>query len=206
MKRVNFLSFWLLLSVGMVTAQTRSNTNEEGVKGVIINGVKWATRNVDVPGVFAAKPEDAGRFYQCNRNVAWAATGDVTNWDDSYPAGTTWEKSNDPSPAGWRVPTRDEIKKLFDTDKVSNEWGTENGVAGRRFTDKATNKSIFLPAVGLRDHSDGTLSRAGEYGAYWSSTQSGSNIAYAMYFNSDDVHSGHFAYRSFGLSVRCVAN
>jgi len=32
--------------------------------GVIINGIKWATRNVDMPGTFAANPEDAGMFYQ----------------------------------------------------------------------------------------------------------------------------------------------
>ena len=37
--------------------------------GVVINGVRWATRNVDKPGTFAANPEDAGMLYQWNRKV-----------------------------------------------------------------------------------------------------------------------------------------
>jgi len=32
-------------------------------EGVIIDGVKWATRNVDVPGTFASSPEAPGMFY-----------------------------------------------------------------------------------------------------------------------------------------------
>ena len=31
-------------------------------EGVVINGVTWATCNVDVPGKFAAKPESPGKF------------------------------------------------------------------------------------------------------------------------------------------------
>ena len=41
---------------------------------VIINGVKWATCNVDAPGTFAAAPESAGMFYQWNRKIGWSAT------------------------------------------------------------------------------------------------------------------------------------
>jgi len=37
--------------------------------GVVINGVKWATRNVDKPGTFVANPEDFGMLYQWNRRV-----------------------------------------------------------------------------------------------------------------------------------------
>jgi len=37
--------------------------------GVVINGVTWATRNVDAPGTFVANTKDAGMFYQWNSKV-----------------------------------------------------------------------------------------------------------------------------------------
>jgi uncharacterized protein (TIGR02145 family) len=149
---------------------------------------------VSAPGTFAAKPEDAGMLYQWNRKKGWPATGrEVTGWDKSRPAGDAWTKANDPSPAGWRTPTFDEMKKLLDEDKVSRIWTTQNGVNGYKFTDKATGNSIFLPAAGCRDNSaaagysnnsDGTLYEAGTNGYYWSSTEYGGDGGYRLRFNS----------------------
>ena len=165
--------------------------------GVVINGVKWATRNVDAFGTFAATPESAGMFYQWNRKIAWSATGSVTGWDNSPPTGDTWEKSNDPSPKGWRVPTREEQQKLFDAEKVVNEWTTQNGVTGSR---------LFLPAAGYRNGSDGALYYAGALGSYWSSAarESYESYAYGLGFNASyaDWHSSS---RSYGFSIRAVA-
>jgi len=180
--------------------------------GVVINGVKWATRNVDAFGTFAATPQSAGKFYQWNRKKAWSATepaagiaiGEAGGWDATYPTGTTWEKANDPSPKGWRVPTKAEMDKLFDATKVSNEWTTQNGVTGRKFTDKSTGASLFFPAAGDRDGYDGTFYIAGVDGAYWSGTEYGSDGAYGL-----DFFSGFAAVdgldRAYGFSVRSVA-
>ena len=174
--------------------------------GVVINGVRWATRNVAAPGTFASKPEDAGMFYQWNRRKAWPATGAVTDWDGSNLTSTTWEKANDPSPVGWRVPTCDEIKKLCDINKVSNEWTTINGVTGRKFTDKATGNSIFLPAAALLFH--GTLNM-GRGGHYWSGTQ---DVRYSLpgvllFEFDDDIAYWTCGYHGddVGFSVRAVA-
>ncbi|GHV35871.1 hypothetical protein FACS1894178_6350 [Bacteroidia bacterium] len=173
-------------------------------EGVVINGVKWATHNVDAVGTFASAPEGTGMFYQWNRKVAWAATGDVTGWDTSNPEGETWEKANDPSPAGWRVPTYDELRTLLDAEKVSSEWTILNGVNGRKFTDIATGNSLFLPAAGHRLYSGGTLLSAGTSGYYWSSTQDDSDYAYRLYFSSGYANTG-FNGRSYGFCVRSVA-
>jgi uncharacterized protein (TIGR02145 family) len=173
--------------------------------GIVINGVRWATRNVDAPGTFAATPESAGMFYQWNRKTAWTATDDVTGWDSSI-TGDTWEAANDPSPAGWRVPTLAELETLLDTGKVSNEWTSLNGVSGRRFTDKTTGVSIFLPAAGYRYDNNGTLSYAGTNGSYWSSTQYDSNFAYNLLFGSNLAYTGNGSHRHYGFSVRCVQN
>ena len=43
------------LSIG-ANAQTSTET------GIVINGVRWATRNVDKPGTFASAPEKSGMW------------------------------------------------------------------------------------------------------------------------------------------------
>jgi len=172
--------------------------------GVEINGVIWAPCNVDAPGTFAANPEDAGMFYQWNRKKAWLATGEVTGWDGSTPTGDTWEKSNDPSPAGWRVPTSEEITKLLDTEKVTNEWTILNGIKGRKFTDRTSGKSIFLPAAGICSISGDVLYVG--VGLYWSSTQSDSYDTCSL--SVDIGYAGwndYWDYKSYGFSVRPVA-
>ena len=182
-------------------------------EGVIINGVKWATRNVDKPGTFATKPEDAGMFYQWNRKIGWSATDPIVNsngvptWDGSSSSGATWESANDPSPAGWRVPTLDEIQKLLDINKVSSEWTTENGIiAGRKFTDRASGNSLFLPAAGGRHGSNGMVYGACDYGLYWSSTVYEAGYSYGLYFGYINAVTDWWNHRrDFGLRVRPVA-
>ena len=172
--------------------------------GVVINGVRWATRNVDIPGTFAAKPEDPGMFYQWNRKIAWPTTGSVTDWDSIIPVGNSWEIANDPSPQGWRVPTFKEIIiKLLDDKRVTNEWTVLNGVNGRKFTDKATGNSLFLPAVGYRGD-DGTLINTGTGGDYWSSTVFFvANYVYGLGFWDSKTICNGYEYRA-GRSIRCV--
>jgi uncharacterized protein (TIGR02145 family) len=187
-------------------AQAKAAQTATIPNSVLINGVKWATRNVDAPGTFAARPEDAGKFYQWNRRKAWAVTGSVSGWNSNTPSGSSWTKANDPSPAGYRLPTHNELKSLLDESKVTNEWTTQNGITGRKFTDKSSGKSIFLPAVGERGYVYGTLNEWGEYGRYWSSTQDNdyNYYAYGLYISSGSTVTNSYL-RGGGFSVRSVA-
>ena len=90
--------------------------------GVDINGIRWATRNVDMPETFAENPQDVGMFFQWNRRTGWASTGTVSGRDSSVPTGTTWESANDTCPT---VPTRMELHSL-----THSVWGTYNGLNG----------------------------------------------------------------------------
>jgi len=178
--------------------------------GVAINGIKWATRNVDMPSTFAAKPESAGMFYQWNRKVGWSSSNPIVNsnggnvWNDSNPNGTVWTKANDPCPQGWRVPTIEELQTLLATDKVTSKWITQNDVNGYKFTDKTIGNTLFLPAVGFRGNSDGTLDGVGLHGFYWSSTHTYEYASYNLSFISDAVSTSN-DHCNYGSSVRCVA-
>ncbi|MCL2436005.1 MAG: Ig-like domain-containing protein [Lentimicrobiaceae bacterium] len=172
---------------------------------VEINGVKWATRNVDMPGTFAATHRDAGMFYQWNRKIGWSSIDPMVNsnggttWDDSIPEGDTWEKENDPCPTGWRVPTVEELESLV---AAGSEWISENGVNGRIFGND--DNTLFLPAAGYRNLNSGTIYYVGTYGLYWSSSIIGT-LAYALYFYSTSVNPTSHSNRAYGFSVRCVA-
>ena len=228
MKKIKFLTFGFFVTVVLNSYGQNNNSTDPLIydEGVVINGVKWATRNVDKPGTFAVNPEDAGMFYQWNRKVGWSVTDPMINsngdadWDSSIPIGDTWEKPNDPCPAGWRVPTLDEIKTLFN---LNVEWTTKNGMSGKRFIDEATGNFIFLPAVNNRYsvdgmlsdanpiravtvNSDGTFSEDGSYGYYWSSTahEKYKSDAYFLIFRSGRTF-WNGSYRHYGRSVRCIA-
>jgi uncharacterized protein (TIGR02145 family) len=173
-------------------------------KGILINDIDWATRNVDRPGTFTTNPEDAGMFYQWNRKMGWSSTNPLINsnggtiWDTTISTGDSWNKVNDPCPFGWRVPTREEIKSLV---ADGSEWTNLNDINGRIFG--RDNNTIFFPATGNR-YSSGVLVNDGISGSYWSSIQLDSEAAMRLSFNSWDTYLGS-TNKGYGMSVRCVA-
>ena len=185
-------------AVTIITA----NQEEEGV---IINGIKWATRNVRAPGKFTAHSYDPGMFYQWNRKVGWSGSDPLVNsdggttWDDSFPSGNTWARENDPCPEGWRVPTRAELASLG-----NGEW-TNTPTAGRFFGSE--DNCIFLPAAGARNPETGEVYSVYTGGLYWSSTANAVYGGYYFYmlFDNWDVHCHFSISPRYGFSVRCVA-
>jgi len=183
---------------------------EPNEEGVLINGIVWATRNLDMPGTFATNPEDAGMFYQWGSKIGWSstepltATDGINTWRDLSESGDVWLPENDPCPTGWRVPTSAEFITLKQTDYATTEWITINGIDGRLIPDIATNNTIFFPAVGFRDNNSGIIYSANTFAEYWSNSPYSENTQ-AYYFLSFiynfDV-SNHF--RACGFSIRCV--
>ncbi|MDR0799424.1 MAG: hypothetical protein LBN18_06675 [Dysgonamonadaceae bacterium] len=179
--------------------------------GVIINGVKWATRNVNTPGTFAENSENSGMFYQWNKKVGWSSTDPMINsngntvWSDTEADDSIWEKKNDPCPAGWRVPTYEEMQSLLDFNKINYLWTTKNGVCGRVFYDMESEASLFLPAVGYRRERGEMGGNTIWEGYYWSSsTENGSNARF-LFFHSFNLKTYLSYSRAYGCCVRCVA-
>jgi uncharacterized protein (TIGR02145 family) len=212
MKKLNtFIKTFLLLAALSATAAVFNSCEKDekehnpGVgatattdPGVVINDIRWATRNVNMPGTFAEKPEDSGMLYQWNSKVAWTATNPTvpsdgeSTWNSEWNGNdkTVWETQNNPCPKGWRVPIRDEWNSLVDTSAEAgylydcNEFAISNGTKGKFYGDKTGNK-IFLPATGEVWDNTGEYHEAGSNAWYW-----GNNAR-------DDYHT------SYGQHILC---
>ena len=170
-------------------------------EGVVISGVRWATRNVDAPGTFALTPESSGLFFQWNRQQGWPATGDVTNWNTEHEGRRNWHRTTDPCPAGWRIPTREEFQSLLDS---GSEWVTRHDVSGWLLG--ASHGQVFLPSVGFRSTPDGRHHTTAQgHGGYWINESSiGVNRSNSIRFNSTRIEVSNSGSNE-GLNVRCVA-
>ena len=106
----------------------------------------------------------------------------------------------------WRMPTKEEWAELLDPDNCSWVKTRYNGVNGYLVTSKKagyTDKSIFLPAVGNRDHDIFTRQETG--GFYWSSSlyESISRWGWSVVFDGDTL--GLYAVGRYGArAVRPV--
>jgi uncharacterized protein (TIGR02145 family) len=174
-------------------------------RGVVIDSIKWATRNVDKPGEFAA-PGKKGMLYQWDHNIGWSTTGPMTSsdgslWSNIYSTDSIWTTSNDVCPDGWRIPTVEEWDRLLKSGNNKSKW--ETGISGRTFG--SDNNAIFLPAAGYRDGDGGILHKEdGISGYYWSSKGShGDNMAFGLFFDNRNVNKISERKKN-GFSIRCV--
>ena len=175
--------------------------------GVVIDGVKWATRNVAMPGTFTNNPEDAGMFFQWNSNTAWLPIGDDPvslpaggTWQTTEQlAGDSWNNGRGPCPPGWRLPTREELESLNNTESA---WVRENEVNGRLFG--TAPYQVFFPARGFRLDTDGIFHGLYFVGYYWSASVDNPRGAFGLFFRYRESRMIHFN-RANGFPVRCVA-
>jgi len=172
-------------------------------QGVVINGVCWATRNVDRPGTFTADPANSGMLYQWNRRIGWAVTGNVSDWNNTPAIGNIWEKVNDPCPSGWRVPTPAELESLLNRSNKRVGWIRtcigDKCSSERKITDTISGNTIVLPGVGRREP-DGKLSLNDGSINYWSNID-------GSFLHIGSIGEGilHQTRGINGFLVRCVA-
>ncbi len=163
---------------------------------------------VDGPISTIPTASDAEKFYK-NAISPW-------NWyNGKSPANLTlWSSSKtayDPCPDGWRVPTDGEIWALMGNHTVAtlqDGSGVHCGMKGRYFDGSSTatpTSGVFLPAAGVLYNYDGKGLKRNSDAYYWTSTHESVYFTYTLQFRIDSTPAiNEFAFRSGGLSVRCV--
>ena len=192
------------------------------------SGLLWATCNIG-----ADAPEDYGNYFawgetqpkatynwstyqHCNGsyNTLTKYSVEFFDWeygcDQSYGYNgfidnlTTLEPSDDAATANWgndwRMPTMVEWQELYNNTTCT--WTTWNDVNGRLFT-ASNGNSLFLPAAGFCY--DSSLSYAGSYGDYWSSSLDTYSPDYAWYFDFNSGYYSMYSHVGYGYS-RCIGS
>ena len=119
-------------------------------------------------------------------NIFITSGGD---WSSIDGTGATRSSNWAICPAGFRVPTKEELSI------ESKSWSTNNATG-------AFASSLKLTTPGHRDVNINTLNSVGVYGWYWSDSVNGGN---SWYWSGDTGNMTSF-HRGFGFSVRCTAN
>ncbi len=179
------------------------------------SGLLWATCNVG-----AVNPEDYGDYFKWGETTPTDgsrkykyAIDDETLYDKTftkyyYEDGLkTLEPTDDAATANWgndwRMPTKKELIEL--TNECTWEHAEFNGIGGSLITGPNGN-TIFMPKAGIYN-SNGSLSKPGSGGNYWSSSlydeQKAASLSFCGY-NRDARFSEE--YRKESLTIRPVAS
>ena len=194
---------------------------------VTVGNVIWAGQNLAAPGVFAAKATDRGGYWSFGVETPYfteaqfnsMTAGTNSSLGSSVPQFATgnWQLSADPcndgdlAAEGWRLPTYQEIKDLFNGAVEVKTNITIDGMKGWLWGGYEGNGRLFLPIagriIGLND--------GGWYGpvpddlGYWTSERDQDHTFKAPYIIVMNGGYGKFTMGTSGnfrsaLPIRCV--
>jgi uncharacterized protein (TIGR02145 family) len=168
------------------------------------------------------KGPDPSQWYDTNTpNFAHGPTGpgsggvnngEIAGWYSSDAPDSAWtddhKTDNDPCPAGFRVPTKEEWEGVVDYNaqqKVGTWLVNETNYSSALFF----GNNLMLPTAGQRGYDSEVLDFRGHAGCYWSSSELDSSNAFLVFSNFVDSISVGMSntetYRQLGLSVRCIS-
>lgn len=152
-----------------------------------------------------------------------------SNWENNYSYNNLWSADNtargfndnsvvktvyDPCPVGFKMPASNAFTGFTTTGQNSSTQSElniedsqtfQNNLGHNFWTNSSKTATIYFPASGCRDDSDGSLSTIGIFGSYWSAYYNVSNYGCFLIFYSGLVNPLYAGIRANGFAVRPVA-
>jgi hypothetical protein len=194
---------WLQQNLG--SAHAADSINDTLAFGHLFQFGRWddghqVPTSITAPtsGLTAKDPSGLGagsvNFYiGANPNDWWGFTGTTTDeWNDTTISATS---GKDPCTAigpGWSLPSKTDWQAIASQEAITN-----------LATGHSSN--LKLVASGNREGKFGNLKDIGKSGSYWSNTPNGL-YAKVTAIASSKMNPNDDAYRSYGMSVRCLTN
>jgi uncharacterized protein (TIGR02145 family) len=163
--------------------------------------VYWAKSNVGTTvKTFESAATAYGGYYQWDDDTPYTYTGGTTPPETNSSA-AYWQSTNNPCPAGWEVPTKQDFDDLL-TASTTKTWGASGGINGITYT--SSKGTLFFPAAGYRDWS--TSGEQTAIGRYWSSTEQPTSAAGASRLRFESINPGDADYslKYHTFPIRCV--
>jgi uncharacterized protein (TIGR02145 family) len=189
--------------------QNRTSLRWPNENDNIQNGVVSGAGNFNLNGQIANTHGAFGRFIKQEAvPVDWRLPQIDTLWNNGTEVAPV-KTSNDPCPAGWRIPTFTEWSSILATTGPNgNARGIANvGSRGVYFAPANTDgrATLFLPTAGWRNIGDGVFNSVGITGAYWSSRTVGVLSSSLVFTTQHNLNANSSRSRADGFSIRCIA-
>ena len=174
---------WVDMGTGVLWAKYNLGAEKETEEG---GKYGWGDPTGTTNSTYLADYDPAESIVGLNVDPAAVAELDSYDVDDAYNS---------------KLPTNADFAELIAN--TTQEWTTQDGVAGYLFTSKTTGNNLFFPAAGYREGAE--LKDAQNLGDYWTGSiySTNTDYGYTLSFNNAGVKTG-FAKRSMALSIRPV--
>ena len=178
---------------------------------VLTDGQTWATKNLNVGTMIAGTttPSNNGvieKYCYSDVEANCDTYGALYTWDEAMQY-TTGEGAQGVCPAGWHIPTDNELKALEMSLGMTKAQAEATGWRG---SDQGTqlkvggSSGLNVPLAGYRGPG-GSFANLGALAYVWSSSESGGS-AWRRHLNSGYASVNRYPNaKAYGVSVRCVA-